>query len=95
MTTEPIITYQLNIQGGSDVILRLLPSDTSITDPARRVKDVLDLVVDRVDVRVYEEDPTTGQSQERRLTDDETTELETALEQVLGREVAVHPSEDL
>jgi hypothetical protein len=88
-STEPIITYQLAIPGGSDVVLRRLPSDASIAGAVERVKHVLDLVEDRVGVKVG----ATGQSPERKLTDDEATELEAALEQALGHKVTVHPYE--
>jgi hypothetical protein len=92
MTQRQITTYQLTIQGGSDVVLRLLPSDASIADPVERVKNVLDLVEDRVEVTVHEEDAT-GRSKSRELTRNETEELEAALERVLGSKVTVHPHE--
>ena len=89
---EPLTTYQLAIQGGSDVVLRVLPSDTSIVAAVERVKDVLDLVGDRVGAKASEVDG--DPSSDRKLTDDEVTELEAALEQVLGHKVAVHPYEE-
>ncbi len=89
--TDKLVTYQLTIQGGSDVVLRLLPSDVSIIEPVERVKDVLDLVEDRVEVKVYEEDPT-GHSKSRELTPDEAEALEDALERVLGSKVKVQPT---
>ena len=90
--TDKLVTYQLTIQGGSDVVLRLLPSDLSIIEPVERVKDVLDLVEDRVEVKVYEEDPT-GHSKSRELTPDEAEALEDALERALGSKVKVQPHE--
>jgi hypothetical protein len=83
-------TYQLTIQGGSDVVLRLLPSDASIADAVERVKNVLDLVEEPLEVTVHEEDAT-GRSTSRELTSDEAEELEAALEHTLGYKITVHP----